>query len=643
MKQIKIWLITLLFSTAFSGFSQIKLPRLVSDGMILQRDTELNLWGWASPNEPVSLNFQDKDYKTTANAKGEWQIKLPPQPAGGPYEMSFTGKNNISLKDVLFGDLWIASGQSNMELTMDRVRDVYPEELRSAKNPEIRQFEVPDVYNFKEKERDLAGGEWKAVSPENISGFSAVGYFFAKELYKQYKVPVGLINAALGGSPVEAWMSEEVLKQFPEPYAELQKFKNDSVIKQIEANDQSRINKWYTELGQKDKGLAGNWKDPKIDDSDWKTMQIPGYWADGELGNINGVVWFRKEVDLPADFKQREASLWVGRLVDRDSVFVNGSFVGTTGYQYPPRKYPVKEGILKPGKNTIVVKLINESGRGGFVEDKDYFLAVNQDTINIEGAWKYKLGAEMPSIGSQTFVRWKPAGLYNSMIAPLENYPVKGVIWFQGESNTSMPEVYAERFGEMIRDWRKNLNQPDLPFLFVQLTNFMEPKKEPGDSNWARLRQAQLETLALPNTGMAVGIDLGEWNDIHPLNKKDVGDRLALLARKIAYGEDTLTATGPVPKSATREKEKVIIDFDHTGKGLVSNDGTPLKQFSLSDDGENFYWATAEIKDNKVIVSSEMVKDPLIVRYAWADNPDDANLYNRDGLPATPFELKIKK
>lgn len=643
MKQLKIWLIALLIFPAFSGFSQIKLPKLISDGMILQRDTELNLWGWASPNEPVSLNFQDKVYKTTANARGEWQIKLPPQPAGGPFEMAFKGKNTIPLKDVLFGDLWIASGQSNMELTMDRVRDVYPEEIRSVRNPEIRQFEVPDEYNFKEKQRDLNSGQWKAVNPENIAEFSAVGYFFAKELYAQYRVPIGLINASLGGSPVEAWMSEEVLKQFPEPHKELQEFKNDSIIKQIEANDQSRINKWYTELGQKDKGSAGKWNDPKADDNNWKTMQIPGYWADGELGNVNGVVWFRKEVDLPANFKNSDASLWLGRLVDRDSVFVNGSFVGTTGYQYPPRKYRVGEGIFEPGKNTVVVKLINESGRGGFVEDKDYFIAVNNDTINLEGAWKYKLGAEMPPIGSQTFVRWKPAGLYNSMIAPLENYPVKGVIWFQGESNTSNPEVYSERFGEMIRDWRKNLNQPDLPFLFVQLTNFMEHKKEPGNSNWARLRQEQLETLALTNTGMAVGIDLGEWNDIHPLNKKDVGERLALQARKIAYGEDSLTASGPVPKLATRENNRVIIEFDHIGKGLVSNDGTPLKQFSVSADGENFHWATAEISYNRVMLTSDKVTDPIIVRYAWADNPDDANLYNLDGLPATPFELKIEK
>src|SRR5690606_31544554 len=367
MRRSMFWLIALLIFPAFTGLAQIKLPRLVSDGMILQRDTEVNLWGLASPNEPVSLNFQNKIYETSANADGEWLIKLPGHPAGGPFEMSFTGKNKIIIKDVLFGDLWIASGQSNMELTMDRVRDVYPEELRSAQNPVIRQFLVPDVYNFKNQEKDLQGGDWKEVNPDNIADFSAVGYFFAKELYEQYQVPVGLINAALGGSPVEAWMSEDALNKFSEPYAELQKFKNDSVIKQIEMNDQNRINNWYGELIQKDKGSKGNWKDPKIDDSNWKSMQVPGYWADGELGNVNGVVWFRKDIDLPEDYKDAEASLWVGRLVDRDSVFVNGSFVGTTGYQYPPRKYRVGEGILKPGKNTIVVQLINESGRGGFV------------------------------------------------------------------------------------------------------------------------------------------------------------------------------------------------------------------------------------------------------------------------------------
>ncbi len=610
--------------------------------MVLQRNQELTVWGWASPDEDITLTFQENKFSTTADDEGNWEIQLPPQEAGGPYEMTFQGSNQITVENILFGDVWVASGQSNMELWMGRVRYTYEDEIQNSENSEIRQFMVPDQYDFKQTHRDFESGEWQSASPETILDFSAVGYFFAKELNETYDVPIGIINAALGGSPVEAWMSEESLKKFPDAYEELQKFKDDDLIQQIEQEDQERIGNWYSELNQKDEGLRADpeWSEANVHDPGWSVMELPGYWSDETpLGDQNGVVWFRKEIDVPERMTGKPARLWMGRIVDQDSVFVNGQLVGTTGYQYPPRRYHLDSNVLKEGKNVIAIRVINSSGSGGFVPDKPYYLSVGTDTLHLSGEWKYKLGASMEPLGSQTFVRWKPAGLYNRMITPLLDYKIKGVIWYQGESNTGNPDEYEERFSTMIQTWRDEWNQGDFPFLFVQLANFMETTDEPVQSNWAELRQAQLNTLKLPNTGMAVTIDVGEWNDIHPLNKKDVGHRLALQARKIAYGEDDLVAGGPIPDHSTFTTDHVTIEFKNTGERLTTSDGEPLRYFSISDDGENFVWAEAEIQGDSIKVWSDEIKNPVAVRYAWADNPESANLINQKSLPATPFEV----
>lgn len=629
-----------LFSS--SAFAEIQLPKLISDGMVLQRNQELTIWGWASPGEDVTLTFKNNEFSTTADADGNWEIQLPPQKAGGPYKMMFEGKNRVTVKNILLGDVWVASGQSNMELWMGRVRYTYEDEIQNSENSEIRQFLVPDQYDFKQTHRDFESGEWKSAGPETIMEFSAVGYFFAKELYETQNVPIGIINAALGGSPVESWMSEESLKQFPDAYDELQKFKDDDLIQRIEKEDQARIENWYSELNQKDEGLSSypKWSQPNIDDSGWAEMNLPGYWSEKtSLGNQNGVVWFRKEIDVPERMTGKPARLWMGRIVDQDSVFVNGQFVGTTGYQYPPRRYHLDSTVLKPGKNEIAIRLINSSGNGGFVPDKPYYLSVGTDTLHLSGDWKYKLGASMEPLGSQTFIRWKPAGLYNRMITPLLDYSMKGVIWYQGESNAGNPGQYEERFSTMIETWRDEWNQGDFPFLFVQLANFMETTDEPVQSNWAELRQAQLNTLKLPNTGMAVTTDIGEWNDIHPLNKKDVGHRLALQARKIAYGEKDLVAAGPIPEHSTFTSDHVTIEFKYTGNGLTTSDGEEPHYFSISEDGENFVWAEAEIQGDSIRVWSDEISNPVAVRYGWADNPESANLINQKGLPATPFEV----
>lgn len=623
--------------------AQIKLPRLISNGVILQRNEDLKIWGWAAANESVQMKFNSKVYNTKADSEGNWMIMLPKQKAGGPYQMVFEASNTVTVSDILFGDVWVCSGQSNMELPMERVKEKYGEEIKNATNSKIRQFLVADKYNFKKEEKDLDSGSWISCSPKNVLEFSAVAYFFAKDIFAKEAVPIGLINSALGGSPVEAWMSDTALKSFPESYKEAQKFKSDALIDEISKSDQNRNDDWYAELNRIDKGMSGGkpiWNQNNTNQSDWKEMQIPGFWADELLGNVNGVVWFKKEINVPKSFAGQSAKLFFGRIVDQDFVYLNEEFVGTTGYQYPPRRYEVKTGILKEGKNTITVRVINSSGRGGFVTDKPYFLSVGNDTIDLKGNWKYKLGTEMPPLTGPTFIRWKPEGLYNAMIAPLLNFKIKGVIWYQGESNATNPSNYKDTFSAMINDWRNHWKQGNFPFIFVQLANFMEAKSEPIESNWATLRQAQYETLSVPNTGMAVISDIGEWNDIHPLNKQDVGKRLALQARKIAYGETKLVASGPSPKSFKFEENQVVIDFKDFGKGLIVKNGGELKSFAISNDGKNFVWAKAEIIRNQIKVWSPEIKNPTVVRYAWADNPADANLFSKEGLPATPFEIK---
>ncbi|NBP69849.1 MAG: sialate O-acetylesterase [Cytophagia bacterium] len=638
MKMIRNFylLILLLSISMINAHAQIKLPRLVSDGAVLQRDIELTLWGWASAGEKIELTFQGKNYQGVTDAKGKWSIKLPKQKAGGPYDLHFRGSNTITVKNVVFGDVWVCSGQSNMELPMERVKEKYATEILQSENQFIRHFLVPDRYNFKQEEQDLAGGSWQVANPKNLLDFSAVGYFFAKDLYARYKVPVGLINAALGGSPVEAWISESALKQFPHHYKEAQRFKSDSVIRAIEASDNKRAQDWYTTANATDQGIK-KWHKENLNDANWQSIQVPAYWADGPLGDVNGVVWYRKKINVPTSMLATTASLWLGRIVDADSVFVNGTFVGTTSYQYPPRKYEVPAGILKAGENTIAVKVINNIGRGGFVEDKPYFLAVGKDTISLTGKWAIKVGSVMQPLQGPTFIRWKPVGLYNGMIAPLLSFPIKGVIWYQGESNAWNPAEYAASFPALIKDWRTNWKQNDFPFLFVQLANFMQAKTEPGESGWAGLRQSQLKTLNVPATGMAVTIDIGEWNDVHPLNKKDVGKRLALEAQRVAYADKKIVASGPIYQSSAIEGNKMMITFSSTGKGLTTSDGKELKYFAIAGADKKFVWAQAKIEGNKVIVWNDTISQPTIVRYAWADNPEGANLCNKEGLPASPF------
>ena len=628
------------------AFGQIRLPRLISNGMVLQRDMELTIWGWASPGEQIGVEFAGSGFEAETDKDGRWEIKMPPLPHGGPHEMRLSGKNELTIKDILVGDVWLCSGQSNMELPMRRVSWVYPEVIASSTNSMIRHFYVPRQYAFDGPQDDLTGGNWVKAYPVSVLDFSATAYFFALNLFEKFGVPVGLINSAYGGSPVEAWISEEGIRQFPKYASDYQKHQEPGYIRSVQDADQDRINAWNKRLVAGDQGYhdpAGMWNNPEIEDSNWETMSVPGFWAEGKTGFVNGAFWFRKEVQLSRQAANSPAIIILGCIVDSDSVFINGQFVGTTGYQYPPRRYAIPAGVLKDGANQITVRVVNETGRGGFVRDKSYELIAGDEVIDLTGDWKFRMGAKMEPLPGRTFFNNVPVGLFNAMVHPLLNYTVKGAIWYQGESNAGRPADYEALFTALIRDWRSKMGHGDFPFLFVQLPNFMQPRAEPSESNWALVRESQANALKLPATGMAVAIDIGEWNDIHPLNKKDVGYRLGLAARKVAYGEKNIIYSGPLYKSMKRKGNKIEVTFMQVGKGLrIRGEGQP-KQFAIAGSDGKFVWADAKVLKRKVIVSSPAVSDPVAVRYAWSDNPEGANLVNSAGLPAAPFRTDMPK
>jgi sialate O-acetylesterase len=621
-------------------FGQVKLPQLVRDSMILQRDTKIRIWGWAAKDEKVSIKFNGKTYKTKTGIDGKWSVLLSPIKACGPYTMDISGRNKITLKDILIGDVWICSGQSNMVHQMELHSVRYADDIAQANYPEIRHFWIPTMTDLQTPHDDLPTGYWKSANPTDVRQFSAVAYFFARMIYEKYHVPIGLINASVGGTPIEAWTSEEGLKDFPAILSTIQKNKDtayiNDIIRKAFANNANRPK-------QQDKGLTSPkpWYDTAYIPKGWHTINIPGYWEDQGIKDLNGVVWYRKEIDVPASMTGIPAKVFLGRIVDADILYINGKQVGNTNYQYPQRRYNVPADLLKAGKNLFVIKVINTAGKGGFVPDKPYYLFADKDTIDLKGYWQYKVGEVYEPHsgfgGGGISAQNQPTALYNAMVAPLINYAIKGFLWYQGEANTSRPEEYAKLLPALITDWRNQWKQSDASFLYVQLPGFMEMNYLPSESQWAVLRESQLKTLSVPNAAMAVAIDLGEWNDIHPDRKKEVGERLALAAEKIAYGEKDIVYSGPIFQSATIDGNKIIISFNNTGNGLITNDGEELSQFAIAGSDKKFVWANAKIEGDRVIVWKDNIVNPMYVRYAWADNPDGANLYNKEGLPASPF------
>lgn len=628
-------------------FCQVRLPRLISSGMVLQRNADVRIWGWASPGEKVTIRFLGKTYQTVTTDNREWKIMLSPMKAGGPYSMEIDAGNHIDLTNILVGDVWICSGQSNMVLPMSRVAVKYPDVIAHSANNEIRQFFVTQKYNFGHPDADLSSGEWEPANPYTVLHFSAAAYFFARALFEKYHVPIGLINASIGGTPITAWMSKESLEKFPAFLSEAKKFNNKEYVDSIKRHDYQMSKTWNEYVWDHDKGLTGElpWYAPQYDGSSWNNITLPGYWKDEGVAFKHGAIWFRKEFNVPESMVGKPATLFLGRIVDADYAYINGVFVGTIGYQYPPSIYPVAPSILKPGENLIAVRVISEGGKGGFIKDKPYEIKEGNQIIDLKGSWKYKAGVSaVEPVGNTTFIQYEPMGLFNGMIAPLLNYTIKGAIWYQGESNTGNPAGYSQLFSSMITDWRQKWGQGNFPFLFVQLPNYGNIQKEPTlYSGWAEIRNEQLKTLSVSNTGMAVSIDAGEWNDLHPLDKEDVGKRLALAAEHIAYGNDKIVYSGPLCQSRKVEGNKAILTFDHTGTGLMVK-GNTLKCFSVKGLNGNLVWADARIvAPNKIVVWNDHIKHPVMVQYAWSDSPDDPNLYNEEGLPASPFRIKNEK
>lgn len=633
--------------------AKVRLPRLVSDGMVLQRDVPLKVWGWADAGEQVQVAFRGVELQTTTDGEGRWMVELPAQEAGGPFEMQV---NEITLKDILVGDVWLCSGQSNMELQVVRVMDMYREEILSYENPMIRHFKVPTLYSFAGPQEDIPYGEWQACTQEQVMQFSALAYFFARRLYETTGVPVGLLNVSVGGSRVESWISEEGLKPYPQLYNTLGIHHSKEYVELIEKSDRMRSMLWHKRLNEVDEGL-GKWQADKLDVSDWEQFDLfSREWAVGFNGRpvsdeehpavhrpitpINGSMWLRKEFDLGELQADEEATLRMGCMVDADSVFVNGQFVGWTSYQYPPRIYRLPAGLLREKGNTIAVRLISQGGVSHVVPDKPYKIVQGEKEISLLGDWYFKRGAVMPALRGEAFFRWEPTALHNAMLAPTFNYAIKGALWYQGESNTGNALLYAQTFKTLVEEWRAKYQHPTLPVISVQLPGFMEVYDYPTDGGWAQLREIQRRSVEeIPMTAMAVAIDCGEWNDIHPLNKRTIADRMVAAARALAYGEK-VCYEGPSVERATANGNEVTIYF--TKRGGKPVDMEDVKWCAVAGEDGRFVWADAKVERGRLVLKSE-VENPVRVRYAWADNPEGAALKNKEGFPASPFEVELAR
>lgn len=520
--------VLLCFCTALQTDAKVKLPALISDGMVLQREQPVKIWGTADAGESVSVTFMKKKYAATADNNGHWSVTLPSMKAGGPYLMRI---NDIKLNDILIGDVWLCSGQSNMELPVSRVTDMFATEINEYSNERIRQIIIPKVYNFHAPQETLSTTSWKPMTQENVMNFSALAYFFAKEMYEKTKVPVGIINSSWGGTPIEAWISEEGLKEFPIYINDKRLYEDDAYCAHIKKLEGESFYRWNLSLYRSDAGLHEKtpWYASNYDDSNWQTVNMfSRTWGNDGLNPIAGSHWLRQNVEIPQTWNNKEVTLRLGCIIDADSVYVNGTFAGTTGYQYPPRIYRIPAGILKPGVNNITVRIISNGGQPEFVQEKPYKLICDDESINLKEEWKYRLGTPMPSAPNMMFFCYKPVCLYNTMIAPLQHYTLRGTVWYQGESNVSRRNEYATLLTAMMADWRRTFSQPELPFYIVELADYLSKEDISGRKAWAEMRLEQAKAAqTTPNAFLIRNNDLGEWNDIHPLDKKTLGRRVA--------------------------------------------------------------------------------------------------------------------
>jgi sialate O-acetylesterase len=610
---------------------------IFGDNMVLQRGKRNIIWGWAAPGQQVRMELAGKTTTSTAGPDGRWQIRFEPPSGAESFTLRIIGPQTVEFHNVLVGDVWLCGGQSNMELGLQRARNG-DEEVRKSDHPQIRLFTVRAQPAY--SRADVIHGEWKVCTPGNISkegGFSAVGYYFGRKLQGELNVPIGLIEDCLGGTPAEAWTSPEALRP-------LKDF--DDGLKEVERlcakggpQYGNYIMHWYDEYDAGQKG--GTWAVADLDDSDWKAVTIPGGFRELGVADTPSVCYFRKTISLPDPLPDGQATIHLGVIEKMDTTYINGRWVGASAWVENPRAYRIAPGILKPGRNVVTVRVLKLKPDGGFQSKPEQLRLVlgDQTAISLAGEWKGKLSvdARPPHPLPVGFENWPvmPSVLYHGMLEPVAPLALTGAIWYQGEANASRAFQYRKLLPAMIADWRRVFAQGDFPFYIVSLPAFGHRRDAPGDDGWAELREAQALTARIvPNSGLAVTIDTGDADDIHPKDKKEVGERLALCALANHYGRK-LIAIGPSYLSCENSGGTLKLRFKNTGGGLVVK-GDKLGEFSVAGEDHKWFWAEARIDGDTVIVSSPNVPNPKAAHYAWQSNPL-ATLFNSAGLPAAPF------
>lgn len=634
MNKLSLFLLVVLISS-ISLNAQVTLSKIFSDNMVLQRNTPIPIWGMAKANEKVEIRFNKQIKKTKADKNGKWIIRLDNETGGGPYKLTIKGSNFKEYKNVLVGEVWLCSGQSNMEWSVAQSND-FKNELASANNPMIRHIKIDKEVNILPQNNINSSKGWQVCDSATVGGFTAAGYFFAKNIYNELKIPIGLINASWGGTNIETWISREGFEsseEFEEMIAGMPKVSLDSLLnlkgkgfeKRIETLQRAKINA----------ASASSFKKAEYDDSNWPELNQPEFWEQQSLGEFDGVVWLRKSIVLTIDESKKEAVLDLLTIDDNDVTYINGVEVGSSNSWDAKRKYTIPAGILKEGINVIAIRVTDNGGAGGiYGNPEDLKLSLGSSHIPLNGQWKFQVEAIKRSINENSF----PSLCYNAMINPLIPYAFKGVLWYQGESNAGRSYQYRKAFPLMINDWRKKWNQGDFPFYFVQLASFNSKGNSNEGCGWAELQEAQTMTLSLPNTGMVVTTDLvTNPSDVHPTNKQDVGKRLAAIALNNLY-QKPMVSSGPMYKSMEIIENQVVVSFNDIGSGLFTPDKYGyIKGFEIAGKDQIFHYAKAYINDNKVILFSDKVPNPVAVHFSWVGDATESNLFNKEGFPAVPF------
>lgn len=631
----KLWPLVWLVLVGGVAQAEVRLAHIFTDHAVLQRHKPITVWGWARPGEQIQVRFAGERQRTRADSQGQWRVLLKARRAGGPHELTVQGDNRITLRDILVGEVWLASGQSNMQWSLAQSQAGAVEVAMPAQT-QIRHFTVARAVSLT-PQADVGPTGWAVSDPAHRGDFTAVGYYFAKALQARLKVPVGIINNAWGGTHVETWISRAAFATRPEYGIEALPTDTAGHLERFRQRMAAIALNWQKGLALPPAGQVPEWQASVLDDSTWSSLQVPKAWEEQGLDEFDGVVWYRREVVLSEQQASAGAVLHLGTIDDRDVTWVNGQKVGASDEWDAVRRYPLAPGVLRPGRNVIAVRVRDDGGGGGFYgADAQVRLETAAGVIPLAGAWRARVEGIVDK--GQPGPNDLPTLLFNGMVHPLTAYAMRGVIWYQGESNVGRAEQYTRSFPLLIEDWRKQWRTPDMPFYFVQLASFLPLEKNTlAGSTWAELRDAQRQTLRVPHTGMVVTIDVGDANDIHPRDKRTVGDRLARLALKNDYGQRQIQASGPVLRSVRVRGDALVADFAEVGRALALRSGSELLGFAIADASGKFVNAKARIEGHSVVVESPLVKQPVAVRYGWVDNPEQANLINAEGLPASPF------